>query len=208
MRRITCSVTTLACALALAACGGDDDGNGSGTGKQNSVAKSVATAPPPVAAEVWVKRVCTGISLWVTKFQDASMLESAIKETASEGLPEARDALGAYFGNVIDDTVATIAGLKASGEPDVEGGAKAAAAVIALMDKVRGVLEATQERVAKVSVADAAAFQTGVGVAMAAFGAETSKAAKRLQATIGGAAYPELEQAGKAEPACKELSQT
>ncbi len=210
MRRITCSALTLACALALAACGGDGaGGNGGGAGTQSTVATSVAEAPVPIAAEVWVKRVCTGISEWVGRLRDADVLETAVRGTASdEGVPEARAALGAYFGNVIDETDATIAGLKASGEPDVEGGAKAAAALVALMTGMRGVLEATQERVAKVSVADTASFGKGVGAAMSEFGAETGKAARRLQETITGDAYPEIEKAAKADPACKDLGQS
>jgi len=203
MRRVLLFALIAASSTALLACGGDDKQGGDGGGKAAGKAENQA-----VATDVWVKDVCTGLTTWITSVSDTSKLESIVaKATAAEGLRGARDELGKYFDGVVAQTGTLVTRLERAGYPDVDDGQKAASTITSLLTTVRDAFRKAGERVAGVAATDPVAFQAGIGEAMSAMTAELASAGKGLGATLSGANFPELESAGKKEPACKKLTQ-
>jgi len=179
---------TIGIALTAAACGGGVEGG--------------------VAADVWVRAVCTTLTDWNGELQS----RTGDLQTEIQGLPQGdfeglQVVMLGYVDGVIEDTEGAVSSLEEAGVPDVEDGEEAAELMVSGIREARSIFVDAREDIEELDPDRPRQF----GTALQEIGAQVQDGGERVQAAFEaaderGVGGEELDEAFTEEPACSALA--
>ena len=173
-----------------------------------SLCSVAAGATQNATPKKWISVFCGSVLTWEqTVKSNTSKLDATFKTLQKAGkvdVPTVKAKLVKYLGGIVKSTNAMVADIKRLGPPDVKNGSKLQSAVLSAFALVQKAFDQTLSSAKKLPTNNTKAFQKGA-IALAKTLQSNVNRLKAAFVPLQKYSTKELNDAAKADPACRKL---